>query len=116
MKQRVTAEQMDELTEPQMMFLQEWLAKRGYIEGWFDPTGQIKEVYVLTPHQPTIGEMIEFLGDIEDIPWQATDFQDTTWAEAVYDREYLCDSLWTVTKQALKRVLRVSPESVNSHS
>ena len=101
MKQRVTREQFEQLSETSQKKLMDWLSERG---GW-------------TSIGPTIGEMIEFLDDsgfnlysvntVEQegkrIAFMIT-FRDESMKHALFgNKPELADALWEAVKDVLDR-------------
>ena len=103
MKQHITKEQWNELTEKQAETFTEWETNLGYFS---------KERYIALNkinedlNNPSIGEMIEFLGD----DFKEIRYVSGSWKVFFYIKgeliellgKNLCDSLWEACKEKLK--------------
>ena len=99
MKQHITREQLNELNTLGRDRFKDWVVKKGYVKK--------PEFMVLPDHRPSIGQMIEFLGNealaytlfkVED----AYRADDACWVVPAWDGE-LCDALWEAVKKVLAK-------------
>lgn len=107
MKQRITPEQLNELSEKGKRILREWEINRNYAPYHgpsISPSVPIEEKWYRLI-QPTIGQMIEFL----DERWQPdiVGYYNGAWKVIVGDNievvgEELCDALWKAVKDVLE--------------
>jgi len=90
MKQHITIDQLNELSEKGTSRLIHWVEDHGYANGGWTKAGLL-----------SIGQMIEFLGEKEafDDDWQGSIILPCRFDEV--DR--LCDALWEVVKEVLEK-------------
>lgn len=112
MKQRITIEQLNELSNEQKERLREWW-KPQYGDGYFYPkvnsTGNVPNGYrtwelgdMKTRAFPllSIGQMIEIIRK-ESFGLEITDGGDHWYIEGRHDTPELCDALWEAVKATL---------------
>ncbi len=104
MKQRITYEQLNELSQPQRQKLRKYL-----LGDWSEPMKVAHTGEMVTAQIPTedyllsIGQMIEFLSSYQTIIISCDDRTGFphTWLACGYDRPELCDALWEAVKEVL---------------
>lgn len=87
MKQKITRDQWAALTQHEQTYLCDWYEK-------------VRETVLGAEDYPTIGEMIEFMGDDW---WKTLRVEGGETGNPFVSNEYICDTLWGAVTLKLKR-------------